>query len=368
MVSAALVAVLALGAADKSEKPEKPEKAEKGVDFFKGAYQEALKKAEEKKTPLFIDLFTDWCGWCKVLDKQVFADAQFAAYMNSKFFAYKLNAEKDDDGPDVQKRFGVRGYPTALIIDPKTGEEIDRIVGFKPAEEYVKALKEILGGNSFAARKKKAKDNPEDIEAWAAYAKALEDRDPKAAGEAWKKVAALDPKDEKGKGSEALLAVARIETMEKQNPAPVVEFARSNDGKPVALKAHKMITEMLGQSPDPEHRKLVLASYEYLVGHGKKDAETLNGYAWTLATANQDLEKALGLVQEALKEKPDSAEYLDTLAECLSKLGRKDEAVAAARMAVEKADPKNPRMADFLKRRLAQFEKDAKAGTKDAKK
>ncbi len=51
--------------------------------------------AENTKNPkkIFLDVYTDWCGWCKVMDKNTFSDAKIAAYMNAHFYAVKFNAE-----------------------------------------------------------------------------------------------------------------------------------------------------------------------------------------------------------------------------------------------------------------------------------
>ncbi len=48
------------------------------------------------KTPkkIFVDVYTDWCGWCKRMDQTTFTDSTVVATMNDKFYAVKLNAEQ----------------------------------------------------------------------------------------------------------------------------------------------------------------------------------------------------------------------------------------------------------------------------------
>ncbi|MDR3350795.1 MAG: DUF255 domain-containing protein [Prevotellaceae bacterium] len=48
------------------------------------------------KTPkkIFIDVYTDWCGWCKVMDRNTFSDPKVAEYLNRHFYPVKLNAEQ----------------------------------------------------------------------------------------------------------------------------------------------------------------------------------------------------------------------------------------------------------------------------------
>ncbi|HEY3404478.1 MAG TPA: DUF255 domain-containing protein [Ohtaekwangia sp.] len=60
-------------------------------------FEEALKKSKTEKRPVFIDVYTDWCGWCKVMDKNTFNDPQVAKLLNEKFYAVKFNGEQKED-------------------------------------------------------------------------------------------------------------------------------------------------------------------------------------------------------------------------------------------------------------------------------
>ena len=51
---------------------------------------------QQNPKPLFIDVYTDWCGWCKRMDASTFQDASIAQYLNSNFYPVKLNAESSD--------------------------------------------------------------------------------------------------------------------------------------------------------------------------------------------------------------------------------------------------------------------------------
>ncbi len=287
-----------------------------------------------------------------MLDQKVYTDSAVAETLNSKAVPFKVNAEKGE-GPDLQKKFEVRGFPTVVFVDPKTEEELDRIVGYSPPEQYLKKVRSILSGKTFAGLRKKARANPDDLEAWCDYAEALEERgEGDELKEAWKKVAALDPGDRKGKESLAICALARMDAFKSRDPRPLLEVARKYEGKPAAVEAHRYLVMVLGRSQKKEDRKTLLESYEYLISHGKRDAETLNNYAWDLATHGESLEKALELAREALKESPKAAHILDTAAECLFRLGRKEEAVAMEKKALEAAAPAQK---ESFKKRIAEF-------------
>lgn len=59
--------------------------------------EEALEKNKTEKRKIFIDVFTDWCGWCKRMDETTFTDPSVAQYMNDHFYAVKFNAEQTGD-------------------------------------------------------------------------------------------------------------------------------------------------------------------------------------------------------------------------------------------------------------------------------
>ncbi len=60
-------------------------------------FEEAVEKSKSENRKIFIDVYTSWCGWCKVMDKNTFTDPEIAKMLNEKFYPVKLDAEQTKD-------------------------------------------------------------------------------------------------------------------------------------------------------------------------------------------------------------------------------------------------------------------------------
>ena len=94
-------------------------------------YDAALKVAAEKNLPLMLNFTgSDWCGWCKIMDKNVFAQDEWSAYAKENIMLVTLDFPRDKSivpskwvgrNNELKGKFGVRGYPTYIVLD-KDGE------------------------------------------------------------------------------------------------------------------------------------------------------------------------------------------------------------------------------------------------------
>ena len=114
------------------------EKSPNWSKYTEKAYQSAI----EKKSPVIIDFYADWCIPCKELDKSTFSNEKVIK-ASERFTSLKADMTKSVS-PEVDKlrnQFKIVGVPTVLIIDA-SGKEVKRITGFVSPEEFLKALEE----------------------------------------------------------------------------------------------------------------------------------------------------------------------------------------------------------------------------------
>ncbi|MDO6992607.1 thioredoxin family protein [Brachyspira innocens] len=102
----------------------------------------AMKKAKEKNLPIMIDVYTDWCTWCKELDKNTYANKEVID-MAKKMVSVKLNPETSKEGAEIAQRYGVQGFPTILFISAD-GFVLENIGGYVEGEKFVPYMKNAI--------------------------------------------------------------------------------------------------------------------------------------------------------------------------------------------------------------------------------
>lgn len=99
----------------------------------------ARKSAAVSGKLIMVDFYTDWCGWCKRLDRDTFPH-KTVIEASQDFIPLKLNAERE--GRPLARKHGVRGYPTILFFD-HTGKLVGRIGGYLKPGPFVATMKRI---------------------------------------------------------------------------------------------------------------------------------------------------------------------------------------------------------------------------------
>ena len=100
----------------------------------------ARRAAAARHSVVVVDFYTDWCGWCRVLDRAVYPDPAVARELDRTVFLH-LDAERE--GADAARRSRVDGFPTVVFL-AADGREVGRIRGFYPAPEFAEHARRIL--------------------------------------------------------------------------------------------------------------------------------------------------------------------------------------------------------------------------------
>ncbi|MBK7171765.1 MAG: DUF255 domain-containing protein [Bacteroidales bacterium] len=144
------------------------------------SFEEGMKLAKKKKKYVIVDIYTDWCGWCKKMDKETFCNPDVVKYLNEHYVAIKLNAEEkspiafngmiyNNPAPTKQRSthqlaIALAGsklaYPTYVYLDSK-GNSITGTQGYSQPEDLIPLLKYIGTG---AYKSKTWKDFTDSIE------------------------------------------------------------------------------------------------------------------------------------------------------------------------------------------------------------
>ena len=119
------------------------------------AWDPGLAKAKAQGRYVLVDVYTDWCGWCKRMDSDVYARADVSGYLADKFVSIKLDAESEEvvhhqghtmSATELARAFGVTGYPATLFLTPD-GKLVTSLPGYLPPDRFLLVLRYIGDGH-----------------------------------------------------------------------------------------------------------------------------------------------------------------------------------------------------------------------------
>jgi thioredoxin-related protein len=134
-----------------------------GTLFSDTDFENALEKAKNSNKRVIVDIYTDWCGWCKKMDADVYGNSEIKKIIDENFVFVKLDAECNDKlsyfgvqytEQELAAYFEATGYPTTVFLEPD-GKLIEfkydkfvmkNIPGYFKAKEFKKILNFIKDG------------------------------------------------------------------------------------------------------------------------------------------------------------------------------------------------------------------------------
>ena len=349
-----------------------------GIDFSAQEWDEVLEQAKAEDKIVFVDAYTEWCGPCKKMSKQVFTSKKLGKFYNDNFINVKVDMEKGN-GPQLGKSYNVFVYPTLLFVDG-LGNLVHRVAGYQDVEQLLAEGKQASDPmNSLAAMDAKYNAGEREIGFLKVYLKA--------------KAMAMD-------GTHLPVAKEYLKTQEdwsepdnlslifnmtEDTDSEMFDYLTTNKAKfveqyganEVEGKIQGIIFSKIGdESADlsmeqvgalfkkayPSRAAKMTSAYRMTytrergdrVGYGtaaidhfkrypSQDPDELNDAAWTMYQVIEDkklLKGAAKLAKQSIKL--DNGYYnTDTLAALYSKMGKKGKAIKVAQKAIAIAKENN---------------------------
>ncbi len=132
------------------------------------SWEKAVELSQTDNNPkkIFVDVYTDWCGWCKRMDMTTFRNAEVAAYMQDKFYMVKMDAESKEPIEFQGKTFkyipsgrkgyhelaaallqGKLSYPTVVFLDENLSM-LSPVPGYQTAKPFLQIAR-YFGDNIY---------------------------------------------------------------------------------------------------------------------------------------------------------------------------------------------------------------------------
>jgi thioredoxin-related protein len=128
----------------------------KSDGFWTTDWDKGMAAAKAQKKPVIVDFYTDWCGWCKKLDKETYSAPEIQKRFKEGWIGIKINPEDQTKTAtlngrkvsyaELQQYFKVRGYPTLIFLD-KDGARVNlqQDINYVPREPFGPLLDYVKG-------------------------------------------------------------------------------------------------------------------------------------------------------------------------------------------------------------------------------
>jgi len=336
---------------------------------------------------VLVDFETEWCVWCDRLDTDTYTDQRVIEFAKKNLISKKIDAEKNN-GPQQKKKYRVKGYPTILLLDSE-GNEIDRIIGYRPPEEFFNELNRIKNRENtlsdLITRYKQSINNSsvkidlaekyilmnlpdsarlllDNIYSFQKKKHQLDFSVSFNLSQLYYKIRSLDRSIEildqiveSGVDSSDIAYFFRLLYKSKRSSDidALLEYAELSENIDRKQKSYWQIIRTLKKHKrDPSlEAELYLKVIDLYTSDYKYLPSLLNSFAWRMTELEKNLDIALVKINKAL-EYGEDIKILDTKAEVLWKLNRSEEAVEIIEKCIL-SDPQNKYYKDQKKKFLS---------------
>lgn len=123
-------------------------------------FNDGIAEAKKSGKKILIDVYTDWCSWCKKMDTTTYTNKKISEYLKKNYVIIKLNAEGDEkimyagqtlSPAEFAKGMGVNGYPATLFMK-SDGQPITLLPGYAEPDRFIHVLS-FIGENHYEKKK-----------------------------------------------------------------------------------------------------------------------------------------------------------------------------------------------------------------------
>jgi thioredoxin-related protein len=128
-----------------------------GLSYSQISFNDALTKAKSENKKVIVDVYTDWCGWCKKMDAEAYSNDEVKKIIEDNFIFVKLNGEgknkvtyngKQYTEEELSYYFEVFSFPTTIFLEPDgkliefryDNTKMKNVPGYFKTEEFKKIL------------------------------------------------------------------------------------------------------------------------------------------------------------------------------------------------------------------------------------
>lgn len=178
------------------------------VQWFDGSFEEALAAAGEQDKMLLVDVWSDHCAQCGIMDEEVWSSAEGVTLVGDAI-AVKVPSDAPESYP-FRHTYPITGLPAILLLGPD-GVEVNRVVGYNHRDEFMVEASEMMTGvDPLPELEKRVAANPNDtatrLELLETYLFRVKEADAK---EQMDQILALDPDNRQGDADRAVRALAK---------------------------------------------------------------------------------------------------------------------------------------------------------------
>ncbi len=117
----------------------RPKNPGTGIQYFTGNLDQAMAEASKQHKPIFIYCHTDWCGYCRKMEKSTLLEKEVSDYMNANYINLTYDMEKGE-GTFIASKYGIQSFPAYIILE-KDGSVREVGLGYLKTENFLAFVK-----------------------------------------------------------------------------------------------------------------------------------------------------------------------------------------------------------------------------------